>query len=102
MHTADSLPVGPILEPGTVGAAIAAAIREEHPEVRVDDHGAYLRVSVPGCCRLDAARVAARLGCEFNLPDDLELVMPSFRGELVFAGQVAEWRAGKVRTGGPA
>jgi toluene monooxygenase system protein D len=83
--------VGPVLIPGPAADAVIAAIRGEHEDVRVVDRGAYLRVLVPRRCRLRAPRVAQLLEGTFQLPGDLEAIMPSFRGRLTIAGDQALW-----------
>ena len=60
----------------------------------VIDRGAYLRVLVPGCCRLSRSAAEAELGGRFSLPADLEEVMPSFKGRLVITEHEAIWQAG--------
>ena len=85
--------VGPVLRPGEVSAAIIAVLRGANPAVEVIDRGGYLRVQAPRRLRLDRQRLEARLGHAFRLPGDLEQVMPSFAGRLVFSEQGVEWRA---------
>src|SRR5262245_8512179 len=86
--------VGPVLTPGPVADAVIAAIRGAHADARVIDRGAYLRVLVPRRCRLDAAQVERILEAAFQLPADLEAIMPSFRGRLTIAGREALWVLG--------
>jgi hypothetical protein len=83
--------VGPVLTPGPLADAVIAAIRGDNADVTVIDRGAYLRVLVPRCCRLDRARVEEILDADFRLPGDLEAIMPSFRGRLVIAEERARW-----------
>ena len=86
--------VGPVLIRGPVAEALVRAIRDTNADVQVIDRGAYLRVLVPGACRLSRASAEAQLGQSFNLPADLEEVMPSFKGRLSMTGDEAIWRAG--------
>jgi hypothetical protein len=86
--------VGPVLIRGPVTDALVAVIRALNPEVQVIDRGAYLRVMVPGCCRLNRAAAEAMLGLPFRLPADLEEVMPSFKGRLFISEEEAIWRGG--------
>lgn len=82
--------VGPVLEAGEVADAVVGAIREHNPQAVVQDRGSYLRVLVPGRCVVTSAAIARRLGRPFNLPGDLEILMPSFKGEMsVSEGEVA-------------
>jgi toluene monooxygenase system protein D len=85
--------VGPVLEPGEVGDAVIAAIAERHPELVVEDRGAYRRVLVAGRCAAARAAIEAHLGRPFTLPGDLELVMPSFKGMLRVTADEVSWEA---------
>jgi hypothetical protein len=97
LTTTPAEPVGPVLIRGPVAEALVRAIRTTHPEVQVIDRGAYLRVLVPGSCRLSRAAAEAELGQSFHLPADLEEVMPSFKGRLFMTEDEAIWRAGDQR-----
>lgn len=88
--------VGPVLLCGRVADAIVAAIRTQNAGVRVSHRGAYLRVAAATRCEVHADAIAAQLGEPFRLPQDLEKVMPSFRGRLVLTEALAAWEA---RTG---
>jgi hypothetical protein len=83
--------VGPVLEAGAVASAILAAIREENPEVHVEDRGAYWRIGVARRCQVTRLAIERHLGRGFRLPGDLELVMPSFQGRLIVSSQEAAW-----------
>jgi hypothetical protein len=83
--------VGPVLETGEVADAIVEVIREQHPAAVVEDRASYVRVLVPSRCVLDGAAVARRLGRPFQLPGDLERVMPSFKGQLTIAADEVVW-----------
>src|SRR5437763_1150692 len=85
--------VGPVLTPGLLADVVIAAIRSLNAEVTVIDRGAYLRVLVPRRCRLTVAAVEALLAGVFQLPADLEAIMPSFRGRLRLEGGEAVWEA---------
>jgi hypothetical protein len=87
--------VGPVLIRGPVADALVRAIQQANRDVQVIDRGAYLRVLVPGCCRLARADAEAQLGQSFHLPADLEEVMPSFKGRLFLSEDEAIWRAGQ-------
>jgi MmoB/DmpM family len=95
--TSEAEAVGPVLIRGPVAEALVRAIQETHPEAQVIDRGAYLRVLVPGSCRLTRAAAEAQLGGSFQLPADLEEVMPSFKGRLFMTEYEAIWRAGDQR-----
>jgi len=83
--------VGPVLEVGEVADAIIEAIRERNRKVVVEDRASYLRVLVPSPCILDRTAVERRIGRDFQMPRDLEQVMPSFKGQLTITGDQAVW-----------
>lgn len=83
--------VGPVLANSAVGRAVAAAIADHNQDVRVEDRGSYLRVSVQGRCRVTRAAIEDELRAVFALPGDLERVMPSFRGRLRVTAKEAIW-----------
>jgi toluene monooxygenase system protein D len=90
--SADHDHVGPVLEAaGDLVEAIIAAIRENHPDMRLLDRGGYVRVLVPGCCVVQRAAVERVLGRPFRLPGDLELVMPSFQGAIEISDDQVVW-----------
>ena len=88
--------VGPVLLVGRVSEAVVTAIRQQNAGVRVTQRGAYLRVSVSSRCEVRAEVVAGLLGEPFRIPQDLERVMPSFRGRLVLSEELAAWVASAV------
>jgi hypothetical protein len=85
--------VGPVLLCGRVSEAIVAAIRQQNAGVRLSQRGSYLRVSVSARCEVRAEAVATLLGEPFRIPQDLERVMPSFRGRLFLSDELAAWEA---------
>lgn len=85
--------VGPVLEAGDVGRAIVAAIQSLGPDVLIQDRGSYLRVLAPGRCRVTRLAIERQLGREFQLPGELELVMPSFKGAFHVNDDEAVWEA---------
>ncbi|HET6582328.1 MAG TPA: MmoB/DmpM family protein [Nannocystaceae bacterium] len=89
--TAADARVGPVLVDGDASRAVIAAIRELNTDVSVHDRGAYLRVEVPGRCVVTRAAIERVMGRPFQLPGDLECIMPSFKGELSIAGDIATW-----------
>lgn len=89
--------VGPVLTPGVTADAIVAAVEDAHPEVVVDDRGAYIRIRVPGRCTVDRADIESRLRRRFELPADLEAVMPAFRGRISISDDRAEWTSSEGR-----
>jgi hypothetical protein len=87
--------VGPVLEASEAGRGVAAAIRLLNRDVIVDDRGAYLRVSVAGRCQVTRDAIERVLGRPFQIPSDLEALMPSFKGRIVIRDDSVEWSAGK-------
>jgi hypothetical protein len=87
--------VGPVLEAGEVATAIVAAIRELDPGVELSDRGAYVRVLAADRCRVTRAAIERALGRPFQLPGDLEAVMPSFKGTFAVSEDEATWEVGK-------
>jgi toluene monooxygenase system protein D len=89
--------VGPVLQATPFAEAVLAAIREENDDVLVRHEGAYLRVLVPGVCRLSRSAVQAETGQDVQFPGDLEVIMSSFTGRMRLTDQAAVWwLAGKT------
>ncbi len=84
---------GPDLLAGTLGLAVIDALREDNPALEVRDWGAFLRASAPARCVLRRATVERRLGEPFQLPGDLERIMPSCQGRISFAEDEVVWAA---------
>ena len=89
MNSSDS--VGPVLQNCEEAAAVIEAIRGMNPDVLVQDRGAYLRVLVPHRCVVTREAIGKALGRPFRLPGDLEVIMPSFKGELRLSEEDAVW-----------
>jgi hypothetical protein len=83
--------VGPVLQAGELGRAIAQAIVEANPSAEIIDRGAYYRVLADGSCTLTRSAVERISGRAFLLPGDLERVMPAFSGYLSISLQAASW-----------
>jgi toluene monooxygenase system protein D len=83
--------VGPVLVPGPLAEAILLALGELNPGLSCVDRGGYLRVLVPGRCRLTRRAVESHTRSSFRLPGDLEAVMPSFKGRLTLTEDEAVW-----------
>lgn len=89
--------VGPVLHGGLRAAAVVAAIKARHPDAHVLDRGGYVRVLVPGECRVTREDIERAAGGRFELPGDLEAVMSSFVGRFVVTDREAVWiEHGKV------
>lgn len=83
--------VGPVLEAGEAARAVVAAIRDLNPGVEVRDRGAYLRVQAPRRCVVTREAIERSLGRPFELPGDLECLMPSFKGRFQVSDAQASW-----------
>jgi toluene monooxygenase system protein D len=88
--------VGPVLEASDSGRAVVAAIRDLNSDVTVLDRGGYLRVLVPGRCVVTRQAIERALGHGFELPIDLEAVMPAFKGRITIDGERVEWWLGEA------
>jgi MmoB/DmpM family len=88
--------VGPVLLSGRVSDAIVTAIKQQNAGVRVSQRGSYLRVSVSTRCEVWASTIAEVLGEPFRIPQDLERVMPSFRGRLFLSEELAAWETSPI------
>jgi hypothetical protein len=86
--------VGPVLLVGRVADAIVAAIRQQNAGARVSFRGSYVRVAVSNRCEVDARVIEGLLGEPFRIPQDLERVMPSFRGRIELSDERATWEVG--------
>jgi hypothetical protein len=87
----EAMRVGPVLEASDAGRAVAAAIRELNAGATVEDRGAYLRVSAPNHCVVTRGAIERAIGRPFELPLDLESLMPAFRGFLQIDAERIEW-----------
>jgi MmoB/DmpM family len=94
----DAAWVGPVLTKGRRADAVVAAIRELNENTEVFDRGAYLRVCVPVSCTVTRQAIERHAGEPFELPSDLEMIMPSFKGQLTLTEEMAEWSFGEGRT----
>jgi hypothetical protein len=88
--------VGPVLLPSEVGLAVVAAIRANNLGVQVQDRGSYLRVLARARCVVTRQGIESALGRPVQLPSDLELCMPSFKGRLRVDAEGAVWEAGSA------
>jgi hypothetical protein len=85
--------VGPVLSANELGKAVVAAIQRLNPGASVLDRGAYYRVLARTPCVLTSAAVEQITGQGFQLPADLEQVMPAFQGFLRITEAGVEWTA---------
>jgi len=87
--------VGPVLVPSDLGLAVLSAIQASNLDVRVQDRGAYLRVLARSRCVVTRQAIESALGRPVQLPGDLELCMPSFKGRLRVDAEQAVWEASR-------
>ncbi len=83
--------VGPVLQAGELGRAVALAIVELNPGAQIVDRGAYYRVLADDHCAVTRAAIERISGKSFTLPGDLERVMPAFSGRLSLSATAASW-----------
>jgi hypothetical protein len=83
--------VGPVLISGVCADAVLAAIRSENSAVEASDSGGYVRVSVAERCGVTRAAIERELGRSFELPRDLEAIMPAFKGRLRLDADGVSW-----------
>jgi toluene monooxygenase system protein D len=83
--------VGPVLQATPFAEAVIAAIREENDDVLVRHEAAYLRVLVPGECRLSRSALLSVTGEDVHFPGDLEAIMSSFSGRMEITAHTAVW-----------
>jgi toluene monooxygenase system protein D len=87
----DGRRVGPVLQATPFAEAVIAAIREENDDVLVRHEAAYLRVLVPGECRLSRSALRSVIGEDVHFPGDLEAIMSSFSGRMEITDHAAVW-----------
>lgn len=92
--------VGPVLQTGTIGTAIVAAIKDLNHDVMILDRGAYVRVLVPQCCVVTRSAIEKHLGRTFRFPGELETVMSAFKGSLRLTQDDATWQFSRARDQG--
>jgi len=80
-----------VLESSPGGHAVVAAIQKLNSDVTVQDRGAYLRVLVPHTCLVTRQAIELELGRPFLLPQDLEALMPAFKGLVRIEADSVEW-----------
>jgi hypothetical protein len=83
--------VGPVLTTTPAARALASAIQKTQPGAVIEDHEGYLRVLADRPCTVTRDAIEAELGEPFELPSDLERIMPSFRGRLLLTHDRVTW-----------
>jgi hypothetical protein len=85
--------VGPVLESGRTTTAIIEALKRRNAQLEIVDKGSYQRILTQRKCTLLVADVEDILGTRFRIPQDLEKIMPSFQGEIIFDVDKVIWLA---------
>jgi hypothetical protein len=80
-----------VLTASPAGRALGAAILAANAGATMEDRGGYLRIKALPPCRVALERIRTELGEAFDLPSDLEALMPSFRGRLVLDAEGIRW-----------
>ena len=84
--------VGPVLEKTKMGRILIEAISQINNEVQIIDQGSYVRVLTKRRCVL-SKKLVEQLSLEpFYLPQDLEPLMPSFKGTFFVDENQATWQ----------
>lgn len=86
--------VGPVLINTELSRQIIQALKKLNSPVEIEEYGSYIRILVPKLCRLTRQAMEEQTGASFVLPDSLELVMPSFKGQLICSEEEAVWTFG--------
>lgn len=86
--------VGPVMRgfDTELAEAVIAAIEIDNPEseVTVDDQGGYIRIAVPGTCRITKTTLEEELGRPFQL-HQLEPSLASFAGRMKTTDDEMTW-----------
>lgn len=86
--------VGPVVRgvDCDIADALIAAIETDNPGVQpvVEDRGGYIRVSMPGRCRVTRHSLEAELGRDFPL-SELEPALSAFAGRVKFTDDEVLW-----------
>lgn len=88
--------VGPVLIMSELSEHIIKAIKQLNHSVRIEEYGSYVRVLVPERCRLTKQAVEAQSGMSFTLPESLESIMPSFKGNFSCSEDEVLWSLSKM------
>jgi toluene monooxygenase system protein D len=83
---------GPLLRSGEVADALIDALREDNAdrELRIADHGGYIRVEGPGGLVLNRSTVEHMLGRTFSM-QELEIYMTGFSGKIYTTTESVRW-----------
>ncbi len=87
----ESSGVGPVLLTNELGLAVAEAFKRCNPLAQSIDRGSYVRLLAPAPCRLERAIVEQIIGRPFQLPMDLESIMPAFAGTIRVDSECVVW-----------
>jgi hypothetical protein len=84
--------VGPVISNSRVAEAVARAIATDNGQAPVlEDRGAYIRIGLPGTCRLTQASLDDELGDGELSLSAIETVMPSFAGRIKMTDDEIIW-----------
>ncbi|MGA8436882.1 MAG: MmoB/DmpM family protein [Candidatus Sulfotelmatobacter sp.] len=87
--------VGPVLRgiDQDIIEALLTAIEDDNPDAELlyEDHGGYVRIHTPWCCRVTRKSLEAALGRSFRL-SQLEPSLTAFAGRMRLVGDdTLEW-----------
>jgi toluene monooxygenase system protein D len=83
---------GPLLRSGEVTDCLIDALREDNAdkELRIADHGGYIRVEGPGGLVLNRSTAEHMLGRTFSM-QELEIYMTGFSGKIYTTTESVRW-----------
>lgn len=83
---------GPLLRSGEVADALIDALREDNAdkELKIADHGGYIRVEGPGGLVLNRSTAEQMLGRSFSM-QELEIYMTGFSGKIYTTTESVRW-----------
>ena len=83
---------GPVLRGSEIGIALVEAIHTDNQDkdIRVQDHGAYLRVEAEDGLLLRRETIEAALGRSFDM-QEIEIHLAAFSGKIELTDRYARW-----------
>jgi toluene monooxygenase system protein D len=88
----DAALVGPIMQAGEMADLVFEAISLDNPDAKVlvRDEGSYIRIHMPGRCRLTGATLSELAGRTLRV-GDIEPYMAFFAGHITTASDEIVW-----------
>jgi toluene monooxygenase system protein D len=91
-HAASTNMAGPVFRGGDMAMVALEAIREDNPgkEIKIVDHGAYLRVEADGGLIVRRKTMEEILGRPFSM-QELEICISGFSGKIDAQDEYMRW-----------